>query len=134
LGAALALVSQRLAYTSLMHLALAEFALHARLRPARPLPDLEIMQFCTENEMLRVERDSNGDLILMSSTGLEGSNWNTEVSADLSIRARKDGRGKVFDSDGGFTLPDGSMRSPDAAWVSLQRWNFFASRRAKSLW
>lgn len=106
-----------------MHLALPESVLPARLRPARPLTDEELLRFCADNETLRVERDADGELILMSPTGLEGSNWNMEVATDLTIWARQDGRGKVFDSNGGFTLPDGSIRSPDAAWVSLQRWD-----------
>jgi Uma2 family endonuclease len=28
----------------------------------------------------------------------------------------------VFDSSGGFLLPDGSVRSPDASLVRLERW------------
>ncbi len=34
-----------------------------------------------------------------------------------------DGRGLFFSSNGGFNLPDGSMLSPDASWVSFERWN-----------
>jgi Uma2 family endonuclease len=70
-----------------------------------------------------VERDAKGELIVMSPTGSEGSGWNSEIITDLNLWARQDGRGKVFDSNGGFTLPDGSMRAPDAAWVLLRRWN-----------
>lgn len=36
--------------------------------------------------------------------------------------ADTDGRGVAFDSNGGFTLPDGSMRAANAAWVALPRW------------
>ena len=106
-----------------MNLALEGVELPIRLRLERPLTDLELMRFCTVNEMVRVERDANGELILMSPTGLEGSGWNSELITDLNLWARQDGRGKVFDSNGGFTLPDGSMRAPDAAWVSWRRWN-----------
>jgi Uma2 family endonuclease len=31
--------------------------------------------------------------------------------------------GVVFDSSGGFSLPNGAMHSPDAAWIALDRWN-----------
>ncbi len=106
-----------------MNLTLEGVELPIRLRLERPLTDLELMHFCTVNEMVRVERDANGELILMSPSGLEGSSWNSEVNADLTLWARRDGHGKVFDSNGGFTLPDGSMRAPDAAWVSWRRWN-----------
>ncbi len=106
-----------------MNLALEGVELPIRLRLEKPLTDLELMRFCTVNEMVRVERDANGELILMSPSGLEGSSWNSELITELNLWARQDGRGKVFDSNGGFTLPDGSMRAPDAAWVSSRRWN-----------
>ena len=106
-----------------MNLALEGVVLPIRLRLERPLTDPELMLFCAVNEMVRVERDANGELVLMSPTGLEGSNWNSELNAELVFWARRDGRGKVFDSNGGFTLPEGSMRAPDAAWVSWRQWN-----------
>jgi Uma2 family endonuclease len=81
------------------------------------------MRFCAVNEMVRVERDKNGELLLMSPSGLEGSGRNAEILLELGLWARQDGRGKVFDSNAGFTLPDGSMRAPDASWVSWERWN-----------
>jgi Uma2 family endonuclease len=34
-----------------------------------------------------------------------------------------DGTGIGFDSSTGFKLPNGADRSPDAAWVKLERWN-----------
>src|ERR1700685_739789 len=106
-----------------MNLELGEVELPVRLRFERPMTDEELMRFCAVNEMWRGGRDGNGEMIVMTPTGLEGSSWNSEVNADLTHWARRDGRGKVFDSNGGFTLPDGSMRSPDAAWVSWERWN-----------
>jgi Uma2 family endonuclease len=31
--------------------------------------------------------------------------------------------GKTFDSSTGFNLPDNSMRSPDTAWITNEKWN-----------
>lgn len=45
--------------------------------------------------------------------------------------SRQDGRGKSFGSNGGFTLPDGSMRSPDGAWMSRERWDALAPKERK---
>ena len=112
-----------LEYTSGMNVALSEADLPVRLRFERTLSDDELWRFCSTNEQLRVERDANGELILMSPPGLEGSSSNAGITAELYIWARRDGRGKVFDATGGFTLPDGSMRIPDGAWVSWQKWN-----------
>ena len=106
-----------------MNLALSESGLPVRLRFDRPMTDEELMRFCAENETARVERDAKGELIVMSPTGSEGGSTELEIAVELSLWARQDGRGKVFGSNAGFTLPDGSMRAPDAAWVSLWRWN-----------
>jgi Uma2 family endonuclease len=106
-----------------MNISIAELPLPARVRPLTPMTDEELFRFCASNEMLRVERDANGELILMSPPGLEGSGSNAGITAALFVWAEQDGRGKVFDATGGFTLPDGSMRIPDGAWVSWPRWN-----------
>ena len=34
----------------------------------------------------------------------------------------QDGSGLCFDSSAGFTLPNGAMRSADAAWITRERW------------
>lgn len=111
-----------------MNVALDVRALPARLRFECPMTDDELFEFCAKNDTLRVERDSNGELILMSPTGLEGGGADIEIGTDLTIWARRDGRGKTFGSNAGFTLPDGSMRSPDAAWMSWERWKALPPR------
>lgn len=87
------------------------------------MTDDELFAFCRANDIMRVERDRNGELIIMSPSGLEGDDSNAEITTELRIWTRQDGRGKSFGSNAGFTLPDGSMRSPDGAWLSLERWN-----------
>ncbi len=111
-----------------MNVALNDAALPARLRFPRPVTDDELWDFCRRNKTLRVERDRNGELILMSPTGLTGSNWNSKVNAYLTVWAEQFNRGPVFDSNGGFTLPDGSMRVPDVAFLSWERWNALPRR------
>jgi len=106
-----------------MNGALPEIDQPLRLRFDRPMTDDELMNFCALNDPLRVERDSNGELIVMSPSGSEGGGVDTDVTLELGIWARQDGRGKVFGSSAGFTLPDGSMRAADSHWVSWGRWN-----------
>jgi Uma2 family endonuclease len=38
---------------------------------------------------------------------------------------------KVFDSSGGFLLPDGSVRSPDASLVRLERWQALSAEERR---
>ena len=106
-----------------MNVALSETELSVRLRFERPMTDDELMRFCAENELLRVERDANGELIVTSPTGTEGGNAELDVATELNLWARKDGRGKALGPNSGVTLPDGSVRAADAAWVSSERWN-----------
>ena len=47
-----------------------------------------------------------------------GSRMNSTITRLLNEWAERDGRGVTTDSNGGYSLPDGSMRTQDAAWVS----------------
>lgn len=85
------------------------------------MSDLELMRFCDANSGLRVEREPNGDLLIMTPAGFRTSTMNDRISYFLHAWAQADGRGVTTGSDGGYALPDGSMRAPDAAWVSLER-------------
>ena len=94
-----------------------------RLRFARPMTDEQLMRFCAENDALRVERDANGKLIVMSPSGSGTGRKNSELIYPLTAWPRETNSGATFDSNTGFTLPDGSMRSPAAAWTAWPRWN-----------
>ena len=86
-----------------------------RITPPHPLSDDELMRFSSEHHLYPVERDANGDL----PTGNEGSVRNIGIVFELELWKRQTGNtGGVTESNGGYTLPDGSMRAPDAAWTS----------------
>jgi Uma2 family endonuclease len=114
-----------------MNLALAEIGLPIRIHPDRLMTDEELLHFCAQNEPMRIERDTNGELIIMSPTGNEGAAFDTDVTLDLGIWARQDGRGRVYNSNAGWNLPDGSMRAADAHWISWERLNSVADTQRK---
>lgn len=58
---------------------------------------------------------------MMSPGGGSAAFRNNELFFQLTLWAKKDGRGQVFDSSGGFVLPNGATRSPDASWVENER-------------
>lgn len=87
------------------------------------MSDDELLKFCAANDALRVEREANGDVLVMTPAGNRTGKKNTAIISALDVWAQTDGRGYAFDSNTGFTLPDGSMRSPDAAWVAVERWD-----------
>lgn len=110
------------AYNPTMEFALSGLSLPLRIRPERPMTDVELMRFCAKNEALPIERDTNGDILVMSPSGSGTGNKNFELNLELGMWNRRFGEGVAFDSNTGFTLPDGSMRSPDAAWLPTRKW------------
>jgi len=81
----------------------------------------EFFRFCQANHELRIERSAQGEIIVMLPAGGYASFQNNAVASQLYVWAQKDGSGIAFDSSAGFLLPNGAMRSPDAAWVPLAR-------------
>ena len=106
-----------------MNLAFTENQLPVHIRFEQPVSDDALMRFTSENSPLRFERDSNGELIVMSPVNSDGGAIEGEVYAELAIWSRADRRGKAFGPNAGFTLADTSVRAADAAWISLPRWN-----------
>ena len=89
-----------------------------RTWPALALSEDQFFDLCRINRELRIERTTEGELLLMPPTGGETSEQNNGISAQLWLWARRDGTGVAFESSGGFVLPNGAMRSPDASWVA----------------
>lgn len=87
------------------------------------ISDTAFYDFCHNNPELNVERNATGELIVMSPAGTDSGRRNARIIILLGIWADKDGRGQLFDSSSGFTLPNGAIRSPDAAWVSHEKWD-----------
>ncbi|HAS41986.1 MAG TPA: hypothetical protein DCS93_16005 [Microscillaceae bacterium] len=83
----------------------------------------EFFQFCQENQELKFERTKEGNIIVMTPTGLETDGRNTEIIGELVLWNRQSNYGKVFGSSAGFTLPDNSVLSPDAAIIAHHRFN-----------
>jgi Uma2 family endonuclease len=86
------------------------------------LSDEQFFQLCQDNRNLRLERNAKGDLIIMPPTGGETGNSNAGITAQLWLWNNLNKLGVVFDSSTGFKLPNGADRSPDAAWIPLEKW------------
>lgn len=81
------------------------------------LTDEEFFDLCQHNPLLRLERNADHEIIAMPPAGAESSRKSTEVLFQLTLWNRQHQLGYVFESSAGFTLPDGSVRSPDVSWV-----------------
>jgi Uma2 family endonuclease len=101
------------------------------LQPAVKLSGDQFFDFCRVNRDLRIERNEHGELIIMPPAGSETGNRNLEIAIQLGNWAKRDGTGKAFDSSSGFTLPNGAVRSPDAAWLQLSKWKSLTARQRR---
>lgn len=86
------------------------------------MTDDEFFRFCTENSNLRIERNDKHEITIMSPVNSLGGLLSAEVLRQLSNWNYETGKGVVFDSSTGFTLPDSSVLSPDASWLSTEKW------------
>jgi Uma2 family endonuclease len=75
------------------------------------------------NRDLRLERTAAGELIVNPPTGWESGKRNLSISRQVGNWVEENQElGEAFDSSTGFILPNGAIRSPDASWVSQERW------------
>jgi Uma2 family endonuclease len=102
-----------------------------RIQVGHPMNDDEFAVFCAQNADLQIEREANGDLLIMPSSGAETGFRNSDLIAQLAVWAKRDGRGRVFDSNTEYILPDGAALSPDASWVPIARLDQFSKEQKK---
>ncbi|WP_448563019.1 Uma2 family endonuclease [Trichothermofontia sp.] len=96
--------------------------LKVNLPTIAPISEATFHELCRVNPELRLERTATGEVIIMSPTAADTGNRNFRITQQLGNWADQYGTGEVFDSSTGFTLPNGAIRSPDAAWIPLARW------------
>ena len=94
-----------------------------RIRPLGLFSDDQFYEFCRLNCDLRVERTSNGDLLIMAPASFRTSHINLRIVTQLHGWAGRDGTGLATESSGGFILPNSAVRAPDAAWTRHDRLN-----------
>lgn len=82
----------------------------------------EFLNFCMDNRHLRIEKDAEGNIIIMSPTYSETGFFNSNILFELTLWNKKSKVGYVFDSSTGFTLPNKAVRSPDASLVLKDKW------------
>lgn len=90
--------------------------------PIQRMSDQEFFDFCQANSELRIERTSDGDLVIMAPTGGNTGRRNFILIGQFNIWVDQDGTGIGFDSSTGFILPNGAERAPDLSWVRNERW------------
>ena len=86
------------------------------------LTEEDFFFFFQEQGDLRIERTAQGEIIIMPPTGGESGVYNGELTRQLANWNVASKSGVTTDSSAGFKLPNGATRSPDAAWISVEKW------------
>ena len=86
------------------------------------LSDEQFYRLCQVNPDWQLERNVQGELIVMPPVGGISGNREADFISLLWLWNHQTQLGKVFSSATIFRLPKGGDRAPDAAWVSLTRW------------
>jgi Uma2 family endonuclease len=97
----------------------------------KQMSDDDFFEFCQKHPDLRIERTSEGDLIIMPPTGGETGRSNFKLTALFGNWVETNGTGEGFDSSTVFSLPNGAERSPDVAWVKRSRWEALSKKERK---
>ncbi|KAF0652282.1 hypothetical protein L107_15382 [Cyanobium sp. Copco_Reservoir_LC18] len=93
-----------------------------QLSEALRLTPAQYAELCAANPEAVLELAADGHLIEMTPAGGETGRRIHQLAVQLGLWARTQPGWCVFDSSTGFLLPDGSVLSPDASAVRLERW------------
>lgn len=85
------------------------------------MTDEDLERFSRDNKLYKIEREADGSLMVKEPAGRLTSRINSEINRQLANWNFEHKLGEVADSSGGFTLPNHSIKSPDAAWTSNER-------------
>lgn len=91
--------------------------------PEKPLTVTreEFAAIVVANPDLALEHSSKGELIVNPPTGGESDSRNASIIARLVLWAESYG-GMYYGATAGFVLPNGAIKSPDAAWIEQSRY------------
>jgi Uma2 family endonuclease len=81
----------------------------------------EFEKLCLDNPDLRLELTEEGELSVMAPAGWESSRRNSKLNSRVEVWNEQTDLGEVFDSSGGFTLPNGAVKSPDVTWIERSK-------------
>lgn len=82
----------------------------------------DFYRLCAANPDLRLERNADGELIVMAPAALDAGYRNAGLTAQLWNWNQSTKLGRVVDSSAGVTLPNTAIRGPDAMWIAEERW------------
>lgn len=92
------------------------------LSPLAQLTREQFYQLCVANRDIPLERTAKGELVIVAPVGGKSGSQEASLIAKVVFWNEQTELGVVFSSSTIFSLPNGGDRSPDVAWVQLERW------------
>jgi Uma2 family endonuclease len=89
-----------------------------QLAPIVAMTQDQFFDLCQLNADKRIERTADGELIIMAPSCGESGFQDLSVGAQLWLWTQQTGMGKATGPSGGYILPNGANRAPDAAWLA----------------
>jgi Uma2 family endonuclease len=88
------------------------------------MSEAEFFDFCQQHRKWRIERNAQQEILVAAFAGSHKSQRGARFIGQLGTWwDQHPETGEIFDSNAGFTLPNGAVRSPDASWVPAVQWN-----------
>lgn len=91
----------------------------------------EFYLFCQDMDNFQVEREADGTILIRELTNSETGSFNANVTTKVNNWTLEEKTGKTFDSSSGFTLPNNAVKSPDTAWIAIERWKALPKEERK---
>jgi Uma2 family endonuclease len=105
--------------------------MHATI-PARLTSDEDLVTLSEANPGWQIERQANGSITLSPPAGGASGAREFALSVLIATWNGRPPKGTAFSPSTGFTMPDRSVLSPDAAWVSRERWSALTVEQRES--
>ena len=84
----------------------------------------EFFDFCQQHRKWGIERNAQQQILMMAPTFSLTGKRNARLIGQLySWWHQHEEAGEIFNFNVGFTLPNGTVRSPDASWGPADQWN-----------
>lgn len=87
----------------------------------RPFAKEDFVALAERYPELRMERESNGFVTLMSPVKKGSGRRESGLHGLLFMWNYQTGQGEVYGPNGSYDLPDGATKMPDASWISPER-------------
>jgi len=92
-------------------------------RPTSTVTDEEIEALSRANPLHRFERTAQGELVVMPPTGTDAGEREGKLFFQLALWNEQRKLGRAYPASTGFHLPNTALRSPDASWISNERYD-----------